>query len=189
MSDTETKELILRTVQQMLQEGTAAGDVTVRRIAERANIGTGTINYHYHSKDKLISDAVSGLINNMATELMTLNTAESEPLERLKQFLLVTADLSLQNYEMSRIQVAYDMNQGDLSICYYIIPILKEIFKSTKGETEIKLIAMALIASLQSILLKKDAFFRYSGIELQNKTQREEAIDLLLKNMIAKEVL
>jgi hypothetical protein len=95
----------------------------------------------------------------------------------------------MQNYEMSRIQVAYDMDQGDLSICYYIIPILKEIFKGSKGDTEIKLIAAALIAAMQSILLKKDAFFRYSGIDLQNSTQREEAIDLILKNIFAKEVL
>jgi AcrR family transcriptional regulator len=188
MSDIETRELILRTVQEMLQEGMAEGEVTVRRIAERANIGVGTINYHYHSKDKLISDAVSGLINAMATDLMTQNALEGDPHLRLKQFLMITADLSIQNYEMSRIQVAYDMDQGDLSICYYIIPILKEIFHGSKAETEIKLIAVVLIATMQSLLLKKDAFFRYSGFDLQSKAQREEAIDLLLKNIIVKEV-
>lgn len=188
MPDKETRELILRTVQEMLREGMPAGDVTVRRIAERAGIGIGTINYHYHSKDKLISDAVSGLINNMATELMTLNAQEGDPNTRLKQFLLITADLTMQNYELSRVQVAYDMDQGDLSICYYVIPILKEIYKGTKSETEIKLIAVALIATMQSLLLKKDAFFRYSGFDLNNRAQREEAIDLLLKNTV-REVL
>lgn len=184
MSDIETREMILRTVQEMLQEGTAVGDVTVRRIAERAKIGIGTINYHFHSKDKLISDAVSGLINAMATDLMTQNPPEADPKARLKQFLLTTADLSVQNYELSRVQVAYDMDQGDLSICYYIIPILKEIYKGTKSETEIRLLAVVLIATMQSLLLKKDAFFRYSGFDLQNREQREEAIDLLLKNII-----
>lgn len=189
MSDKETRELILRTVKEMLQEGIPAGDITVRQIAQRASLGIGTINYHYHSKDKLISDAVSDLMTGLADELLAQNMEEGDPYLRLRQFFIIISDLSLQNYEIARIQVSYDLLQGDFSICYYIIPILKEILSGSKSDTEIKIMAVALITAMQKFLLQKDALFRYCGIDLESKTQREEAIDLLLKNILAKEVL
>jgi AcrR family transcriptional regulator len=182
MSDNETKEKILRTAQAMLQEGLSAEDITVRQIAARAGIGIGTINYHYQSKDKLLSDAVSGLMTVLANEL-EYDNGISDPFQKLKQFLMTIGEMSLKYYEISRIHVTYELEQGDFSICYYIVPLLKEIFKSTRNETEIKLVAIELITSMQSIFLKKEAFFRYTGINLQDPGQREEALNIFLKRL------
>lgn len=183
MSDSETKEKILRAVQEMLQEGLSAEDITVRLIASRAGIGIGTINYHYHSKDKLLSDAVSELMTTLASGLQQ-EDAGSDPTVKLRQFLTTIAEMSLKYYEISRIHVTYDLEQGDFSICYYIIPLLKEIFKDTRNEKEIKLAAIELITSMQSIFLKKEAFFKFTGIDLQVPDQRAEAMNIVLKNII-----
>ncbi len=181
--DSDTKEKILRAVQDMLQEGLSADDITVRQIAKRAGIGIGTINYHYQSKDKLLSDAVGELMNTLANGLQQEQTV-SDPRQKLRQFLMTIAEMSLQYYEISRIHVTYDLEQGDFSICYYIMPLLAEIFKGSKNEKEIKLAAIEIITSMQSIFLKKEAFFKFTGIDLHNPEQRAEAMDIVLNNII-----
>ena len=182
MSDSDTKEKILRAVQEMLQEGLSAEDITIRQIAKRAEIGIGTINYHYQSKDKLLSDAVGELMNTLASGLG--QEQSTDPHQKLRQFLMTIAEMSLQYYEISRIHVTYDLEQGDFSICYYIMPLLAEIFKGSKNEKEIKLAAIEVITSMQSIFLKKEAFFKFTGIDLQNPEQRAEAMDIVLNNII-----
>lgn len=181
MSDSETR--ILETVRQMLAEGQKAEDITVRQIAARAGVGIGTISYHYHSKDKLLSDAVAGMMESLAASLAK-EKASADPQNSLRDFLLTMGELSVQYYEISKIHVLYDLQQGDFSICYHIIPLLRGIFKDSRDDLQIKLIAVALITSMQSIFLKKDAFLMFSGLNIDRADQREQAVDILLQNII-----
>jgi len=183
MSDSETRQKILETVRQMLTEGWKAEDITVRQIAARAGVGIGTISYHYHSKDRLLSDAVSKMMEALAASLVK-EEPSADPYRRMKDFLLSISEMSIQYYELSKIHVTYDLMQGDYSICYTIIPLLRDIFGAAKDETAVKLAAIQLITSLQSILLKKEAFLMFSGLNLDSAAQRDQAVDILLQNII-----
>ena len=183
MSENEAKGKIMEAVRVLLSEGCPVEDITVRKIAQRAGVGIGTVSYHFHSKDKLVYEVIAGQMADLAGVLSTGEGAGT-PMKRLRRFFCQTADIALRHSELFRAQMAYDIVNGDMSICYFITPLLKEHFGPSKSDLEIKLIALALIAALQMILLKMEDFQRYTGISIRNEKQREEAIDALLGTVI-----
>lgn len=183
MSDNEAKDRILKAVQSLLEEGVAAEDITVRLIAKRANVGIGTVSYHFHSKDRLVYEAISQQMIGIA-EMVLPNDGEGTPFERLRKFIHGTADLALRHSAIFTVQLSYEIVHGDMNICYTITPLLKEIFGGQKNDLEIKLIALELISALQAILIKIEAFQHYTGVDIRNPGQREEALDIILNNII-----
>lgn len=185
MSENEVKQRILQTVQDMLAEGCSGEEITVRKIAQRAGVGIGTVSYHYHSKDKLVYEAVAAQMTGLTTTLAP-GEGEGTPRERLLAFLRQTAELALPYSKLFQIQLSYEMVHGDMSICYYLTPLLKEHFGASKNDLQIKMAALQIIATLQSILLKMDAFQRYAGVDVRHAPQREEALDVLLDGVLQK---
>lgn len=179
MSDSEAKEKIMSAVRELLSEGSPVGDITVRKIAERASVGIGTVSYHFHSKDKLVYEVVAAQMADLAGGL-SLSKGEGTPLERLRCFFGQTAELALNYNEIFRAQLSYEIVNSDMSICYFITPLLKEHFGSLKSDLEIKIIALEMIAAMQMILLKMEEFQRYTGLNIRNAKQREEALDVIL---------
>ena len=183
MSENETRNKIMSAVWEFLSEGCPAGNITVRKIAQRAGVGIGTVSYHFHSKDKLVYETVAAQMAKLAGGL-SLSEGSGEPFDRLKRFFYQTAELALQYSEIFRIQLSYEIVHGDMGICYYIIPLLKEHFNGRKSDLEIKLIAFQMIAAMQMILLKMEEFQRYTGINIRDVKQREEALDIILNTAI-----
>ncbi|HWQ78439.1 MAG TPA: TetR/AcrR family transcriptional regulator [Anaerovoracaceae bacterium] len=179
MSDREAKEKIMTAVRELLAEGCPVGDVTVRKIAQKAGVGIGTVSYHFHSKDKLVYEVIAGQMTELAGGLSP-GRGEGTPFERLRQFFHQTAELALQYTEIFRAQLSYEIVNGDMSLCYYITPLLKEHFGGTKSDLEIKIIALQMITAMQVILLKMEEFRRYAGVNIRDEKQREEAIDVIL---------
>lgn len=183
MSDSDAKGKIISAVKELLGEGSPSEDITVRKIAQRAGVGIGTVSYHFHSKDRLVYDVVAVQMTEMAGGLSP-GEGMGTPFERLKRFFYQTAELALQYSEIFRIQISYEILHGDMSICYYITPLLKEHFGGTKSDLEIKLIALQMITAMQMILLKMEYFQRYSGVNIRDTKQREEALDAILNTAI-----
>ncbi|MEA4848741.1 MAG: TetR/AcrR family transcriptional regulator [Clostridiaceae bacterium] len=183
MSDRETKKKIMSAVRELLLEGCPVGDITVRKIAQRAGVGIGTVSYHFHSKDRLVYEVIAAQMTNLAGDLSPREDAGA-PLERLRRFFYQTAELALQYSDIFRVQLVYEITNGDMSICYYITPILKEHFGSSKSDLEIKLTALQMIAAMQVILLKMEEFQHYSGINIRDTKQREETIDIIINTAI-----
>ncbi len=183
MSDSDAREKIISAVRELLSEGFPVGDITVRIIAQRAGVGIGTVSYHFHSKDKLIYEVIAGQMANLA-ERLSPREGVGTPFERLKHFFYQTAELALQYREIFRVQLSYEILNSDLSICYYITPLLKEYFDGSKSDLEIKIIALQMISVMQVILLKMEEFQRYSGINIQDTKQMEEALEIILSTAI-----
>jgi AcrR family transcriptional regulator len=183
MPEADAKDRIIKAVRDMLEEGCPPEDITVRQIAKRAGVGIGTVSYHYHSKEKLVYEAVGSQMAGTAVVLKP-GSGQGTPQERLRLFINQTAELALRYSAVFAIQLSYEMIHGDMSICYTITPLLKEIYGAEKTDLEVKLIALELISMLQAILLKLDAFQRYTGIDIRDAGQREEALDNILKNII-----
>lgn len=183
MSFSETKKKIISAVKELLTEGCPVEDITIRKIAQKAGVGIGTVNYHFHSKDKLVYEVIAGLMANLA-EGLSAGEDSGTPFERLKFFFYQTAELALQYSEIFRVQLSYEIVNGDMSICYFITPLLKELFGGTKNDLEIKVMALQMISATQVILLKMEEFKRYSGINIQDPKQREEALNIILNTAI-----
>jgi len=178
----EAKGKIMAAVRALLSEGCPIDDITVRKIAQRAGVGIGTVSYHFHSKDRLVYEVIGAQMADLAGGLHPSEGAGTA-LERLKRFFLQTADIALQYSEIIRAQLSYDVVHGDMSICYFITPLLKEHFGRSKSDLEIKVMALQMIAALQRILLKMEDFQRYSGVNIRDAKQREEVIDILISTL------
>jgi AcrR family transcriptional regulator len=183
MSDSEAKDKIMSAVREFLSEGCPVEDITVRKIAGRAGVGIGTVSYHFRSKDKLIYEVVAEQMAELAGNLSPRDEVGT-PFERLKHFFYQTAKLAFQYSEIFRIQLSYEIVHGDMSICYYITPLLKEHFGGAKSDLEIKLIALQMIATMQMALLKMEEFQRYAGVNIRDVKQREEVIDIIINTAI-----
>lgn len=185
MSDNEAKDRIFKAVKELLAGGCDPEDLTVRQIAAKAGVGIGTVSYHFHSKDKLVFEAVDTMMVGLAGGLASGAAAgEGGAYARLRKFLSDMADTVMRFSSICRVQLSYDLEHGDMSICYYITPLLKEIAAGSKSDLEIKLSALEIITTMQAIFLKMEAFQRYTGLDIRDPRQREEAFDVILKGII-----
>ena len=96
-----TKDRILKVTLDILKhEG--LDKITVRRIAEEAGVNIASINYHFGTKDNLISGAVEVILKDARHTFDFLYDEKLEPRERLKRFLINYAKIGIENPEALR---------------------------------------------------------------------------------------
>ncbi len=82
-------------------------DITARMIATKANVGLGLINYHFGSKEKLITECVQRIIEKVVTEFQMTEQYETD-----KECLTVCAtyvfDFLFQHSAISRVSILGD---------------------------------------------------------------------------------
>lgn len=82
-----TKEHILHVTLELIKNEGFDG-VTVRKIANRADVNIGLINYYFGSKEKLLNASIQLLIRSLREIFMILDDQSLPPKNRLKQFLV-----------------------------------------------------------------------------------------------------
>lgn len=175
---------IIGAVRDIIAEGHSPERITVRQIAQRANVGIGTINYHFESRDKLMYEAVSLLLESMAGGLANREDVSEPPVERLQRFLITTSELLLQYREVYKVQISYELTQGDFNTPQYLLPLLAEIFGTGKNEAELKILAIQLVSALQAVFLRLDSFRSYTGIDIHDRDQLQKAVSIMIDNLI-----
>lgn len=82
-------------------------DITARMIATKANVGLGLINYHFESKEKLITECVQRIIEKVVTEFQMTEQYETD-----KECLTVCAtyvfDFLFEHSAISRVSILGD---------------------------------------------------------------------------------
>lgn len=82
-------------------------DITARMIATKANVGLGLINYHFESKEKLITECVQRIIEKVVTEFQMTEQYETD-----KEYLTVCAtyvfDFLFEHSAISRVSILGD---------------------------------------------------------------------------------
>lgn len=186
-NDTNAKDRIIKATMDILDEVGEPEKITIRQIAERANVGVGLINYHFQTKENLLYKAVSETMSIMAVELQKLNNhKDEEPVQRLKTMLKELCDFTLRYNKLSFMLASYDLLNGDMQTPLYLMPILREIYGETKDEIEIRLIALEIIATFQVAYIRSQSFQLYIGIDINDKAQRDKLIDTIINNIINK---
>ena len=181
--DLEAKERILQTTMEMLNEVEDVDTITMRQIAERAQVGIGLINYHYQSKDNLFNEAVGRLMGDQAAKWYEpFDREQVDPVSRLKMLLIETANIAFRYEKLSHITVSHALLHGNMEPAQLILPLLRDIFGGSKDETEIRLIAFHLITTMQVIFLRASAFRLYSGIDIYDEVQRNRSIETIVEN-------
>lgn len=179
------KERILRAAMALLEETDNVEDITVRDIADRANVGIGSINYHFRSKDFLLNEAVGQLMGDQAARWhQSVDDQDPDAVERLKMLLKDTANVAFRYPKLSHIAISHALLQGNMEPVQLILPLLREIIGKSKDEVEIRLIAFQLITVTQVTFLRADAFRLYSGVNIFDEKQRNNMVDLLVDRAV-----
>ena len=177
-SISDQKERIRLAAIELMNEYHTADKVTTRQIAERAGVAVGSINYHFQSKDNLLYEAYSQVF--LAEVMHWLDDKQSgneDPLTRLRGLFIQTARISLPNLEMARSSLLMDIQKGGMTTSLMILPLVRAIFKGTQDELTLRLKAATLMSTLQMILLKKEAFEAYMGINMEDPHQLDPLVD------------
>lgn len=182
--DINAKEKIIKATIDILNEVSEPDKITIRQIAERANVGIGLINYHFQTKENLLYTAVSDTMSQMAVQLQNINDGENiAPVERLRSMLKELVEFAIRYEKLSLILASYDLQQGNMQTPLYLMPVLREMFGDKKDEVEIRIIALEIIATCQVVFLRSQVFKMYTGMDIKNKSQRDKFIDTLVNNL------
>lgn len=186
--DQAARERIIKTATEIVQEVSDIEKITVRQIAERANVGIGTINYHFNSKDNLLGMAVGNLMANRINDFSKLrDMSELQPIQKLKTMLNEVCNIAVANQTLIRFMLIQGILNGDMQTPLYLIPFLKEIFGDEKEEFELRLIATQILHPIQIAGISPDAFHLYSGVDMYDRVARNGFIDMLIDNVVVME--
>ena len=129
----DARKRIICAATEILYEISDIEKITVRQIAERANVGIGTINYHFNSKDNLLSFAVGEVMAEKVNEfLKPQKNSDLEPVENLKTMLKEVCRVAVENEKIIQFMLTQIISNGDMKTPLYFIPFLKAIYGNTK---------------------------------------------------------
>lgn len=182
--DKDARERIIEVTLRILEEVDDVDKITVRQIAERAEVGVGLINYHFKTKDNLLSIAIGDTMSNIITELSDYSVYTLDSVENLKNLMKRLCDIGMHYDKVLPFIVNQCIINGDMQAQLAIIPILRNIFGNEKDEMSLRTIALQIILPIQIAALSPESFQLYSGTNIKVKHQRDNFIDILIENII-----
>ncbi|MCC0644879.1 MULTISPECIES: TetR/AcrR family transcriptional regulator [unclassified Clostridioides] len=182
--DKDARERIIEITLRILEEVEDVDKITVRQIAERAGVGVGLINYHFKTKDNLLSIAIGDTMSNIITELSYDSVYTLDSVENLKDLLKRLCDIGIHYDKVLPFILNQCIINGNMQAQLAIIPILRNIFGDEKDEMSLRTIALQIILPIQMVALSPESFQLYSGTNIKVKHQRDNFIDILIENII-----
>ncbi len=153
--------------------------ITSRLIAERADIGLGSINYFFGSKENLVAECIQRIINKMLvgfTPEMTDSTKADglSDKERLISWASQTFDFLFENQAIAGISILSDLqNYLSNSNSVYTQKGFAFAIRSNQNEDAKKLLVFILVSAMQVAFLAKNAAKEILGYDLYSKTERD----------------
>lgn len=182
------KEVIIDVTTELIQENNGnITKITSRKIAERAGVGLGLINYHFGSKDNLITICVQRIINNVvmcfAPDKKNYNEKDGlDDKERLADWAKQVYDFLFDNYAISKISILGDMqNYQAKSNFVYTQMGFSMAIRNDIGEENKKLLAFILTSTMQVAFLSGTSSKEILGYDLTIKSERDRYIDRLVE--------
>ncbi len=187
-NDESTKQKIINITKILINEVNDIEKITVRQIAERSGVGIGLINYHFNSKDNLLSIAIGDIMTEAINKFTKINSNTLlTPISKLKILLKELYSLSGTNERLIRFILSREVLNGNFKTALFLVPLLKEIYGNQIDDIQLKIITLQILHPIQVTGLNQAAFHMYSGLDLNNPEQRDHFIELLVDNLILNE--
>ena len=184
ISGQDVRERLINTAMDLVLEELEVEKITVRRIAQRAGVSIGSINYHFGSKAKLLLDATkSAVIQRMEDAIEKAAEKYEEPADRLKHVLKSLFLISEDQENSTRFILTQEILNGDMLAPLYLMPILGDFYKGRKQDIAQRILALQIIQPLQLAAIAPKAFQLYSGVDIYDTKAREEFIDMLIEHL------
>ncbi len=169
--------------------------VTIKKIADLAEVNIAAVNYHFGSKSKVIDEAMKVFTNKLMKSFDTLEDKDLPPRDRLENFLSSYAENALEHPDVFKNFVSSVINNNDENSCEYI-HFLKDKgldkVRSTLKEAGVKdgkeLLTMKMlqmIGALELPILLGTHMSHLAGINYQCSEMRGQYIDLILRALFS----
>lgn len=181
------KDVILQTTLQLINELDIA-DITVRKIANRANVNISLVNYYFGTKDNLLNTAVRTILTSFMDTFIVLENEMIDPKERLKQFLIQYAKVIQMNPFIPRQFLHKDMYTFESQKEYVkfvqslglnkILVIMREVTGEQEDQANVNILFHLLGGTLLPIIMESPL----KEVLIYQIPDLEKNIDLLFSN-------
>ncbi len=190
MSEKDTaKQRLIDVTIELICLGKKPNEITVADITEKAGVGNGMVNYHFQSKDNLMRTAVKRVMvcakKTLSEKLKLYDKVSAR--ERLAIILKETTDSFAENPEICKIAILDNLENDDstshiLSDLDVFNNCIRELYADNTSRIWIGNYIIA--GFLNYIFLKADVIKKESNFDFYNKSQRDTAVDNLMKDLM-----
>lgn len=173
------KERIIEVTTELIEQHKGnTNEITARVIAEKAEVGLGLINYHFGSKENLITACVQRIISNVVTSGVKVNKEYDTDKERLTAKATYVFNFLFENAAVSRISILGDLQSysSNSNSAYTQKGFMQSLTKDVK-EQDRALLSFMLTATMQVAFLGSDAVKEILGYDLEIPEERAAFIE------------
>lgn len=162
--------------------------ITARMIAEKAGIGLGLINYHFGSKDHLITECVQRIIGKVVADFHMEQEFQTDK-ERLSAWAIYVFNFLFEHAAISRISILGDLEDytddcNSVSTQYGLMRALKsEIWGKEKS-----MLVFILTSAMQAAFLGSETVSELLGYDFTKPEDRAAYIKKLVEVLFEKAV-
>ncbi len=155
-------------------------DITARMIAAKANVGLGLINYHFGSKEKLITECVQRIIGKIVTEFQMTKQYETDK-ERLTTCASCVFDFLFEHSAISRVSILGDL-QNYTNNCNSVLTQqgFSLSFKNDISHEDKSMFVFILTAAMQTAFLGSETVKQLLGYDFTKTEDRTAYIGKLV---------
>jgi TetR/AcrR family transcriptional regulator, regulator of cefoperazone and chloramphenicol sensitivity len=187
-----TKERIIKVTMEIIAaEGFQ--NVTIRKIATRADVNIAAVNYHFGCKDAVINEALKAVTNKMINAFSHLKDS-NDPQERLRLFITDYVEVLISYPDIIKIIIDQNIHKYSIQVAEEYQEYLKiegrELIKTTikairPDESEIlcNMRVLQLLSCLVFPVLMGDKVIEISQIDWKDAGNREIYTMLLMNNI------
>lgn len=183
--DLEPRDRILTAAIALIGQEADPERITVRQIAGKANVGIGLINYHFGSKEALLNEAVGALMQREVEAVYQVPPGAGEsPAERVRAILKQTIRVGMQFPKLAQMLARQALLSGDYGAERALLPALREHYAGQRGEPEIRLTAIQIVAPLQVMMIRAADVEMFAEVDLWDQDAADRIVDLLVENIL-----
>jgi len=185
MDNTETvKNRIIKAAEELLKEKDIES-ITSRDIAAKAQVSLGNINYHFKSKDELLSIAVQQNFFDTVQIYKRKKTDIKNPKEELKQITEVFFAHLMKYKRIGRFVLKYKLTNRTFRSERYLMPYIAKHYEGRQiSPLHIKLKAMQINSVVSVAFFNSEEFFKYTDLDLSNEDDAKKMIANLIDSIL-----
>lgn len=179
----DTKEHLIRITTELIEQSNGnIKDITARTITEKAGVGLGLLNYHFGSKENLITICIQRIISQVVLNFSPVKREDAKPdewsdEERLTDWAIQVYDFLFAHPAISRISILGDFeNYQPESNTVYTQKGFAHAIQSDAPESDKKLLTFLLTSAMQTAFLSGETAKTLLGYDLTVKEERDAFI-------------
>lgn len=184
-AEKSVKNRVLRAAQTLIGEK-GIGAVTSRDIARRAGVGLGSINYHFASRDDLLTQAVLARFRSAVEDLRSESAGAADPKGALTQQMIRMLHLLVQFGETGKFALRHKLTRHMFTAERHMLKFISQWYGKSANPLELKLKAMQLSATIVMAFFNQEEFFRYADIDLYDSQDAARFVHALVDSVLIK---